>query len=72
MLLLLSALGAFFSLLGNILIIMKKRIGWLAWIIGNILWILFNVFGDFNLPMVIMYAVYFIINLIGFIQWRKK
>lgn len=68
----LSILGAAFSLGGNILIILKKRIGWLAWIFGNIAWIAVNIVGPFNLPMVIMYAVYFIINLVGFIKWKDK
>jgi len=68
----LSILGAAFSLGGNILIILKKRMGWLAWIFGNIAWIAVNVVGPFNLPMVIMYTVYFIINLVGFIKWKDK
>lgn len=66
-----SVLGAAFSLGGNILIILKKRMGWLLWIFGNIAWILVNIFGPFNLAMVIMYVVYFIINLIGFLKWKK-
>lgn len=68
----LSILGTISSLLGNILIIMKKRSGWAVWIIGNICWILYNVFGDFNFPMVLMYAVYFVINISGFIRWGEK
>ncbi len=72
MVMILSILGAAFSLGGNILIILKKRMGWLAWIFGNIAWIAVNVVGPFNLPMVIMYTVYFIINLVGFIKWKDK
>lgn len=72
MVMILSILGAVFSLGGNILIILKKRMGWLAWIFGNIAWIAVNVVGPFNLPMVIMYTVYFIINLVGFIKWKDK
>ena len=66
-----SALGALFSLSGNLLIMLKKRIGWVTWIIGNILWILYNFITEFNLPMVLMYLVYLIINIIGFIAWGK-
>lgn len=72
MVMILSILGAAFSLGGNMLIILKKRMGWLAWIFGNIAWIAVNVVGPFNLPMVIMHAVYFIINLVGFIKWKDK
>jgi nicotinamide riboside transporter PnuC len=72
LILLLSILGTIFSLGGNILIILKKRIGWLAWIIGNILWIAENIIGEFNAPMVVMYIVYFFINLAGFIRWKNN
>lgn len=72
MVLLLSILGAAFSLGGNILIIFKKKSGWLAWIIGNILWIIVNFISIFNLPMVLMYLAYMGINISGFIRWAKK
>ena len=68
----LSILGTIFSLGGNILIILKKRSGWLAWIIGNLLWIGFNFAGTINWPMVLMYLVYIVINITGFIKWSKK
>ena len=41
------------------------------WILGNIFWILYNFITAFNLPMVLMYLVYLIINIIGFIAWGK-
>ncbi|MBR4890304.1 MAG: nicotinamide mononucleotide transporter [Clostridia bacterium] len=72
MVMILSILGAAFSLGGNILIMLKKRMGWLMWILGNIAWIAVNIIGTFNLPMVIMYIVYFIINVAGFIKWKDK
>lgn len=50
----------------------EKRIGWLMWIFGNIAWIAVNIVGPFNLPMVIMYVVYFIINVAGYIKWKDK
>lgn len=68
----LSILGAAFSLGGNILIMLKKRMGWLMWILGNIAWIAVNIVGPFNLPMVIMYVVYFIINVAGYVKWKDK
>ena len=67
-----SILGAIFSLGGNVLIMLKKRSGWLMWIFGNICWILYNFLTNFNLPMVLMYLVYLIINIIGFIKWKDK
>ena len=72
MILIISAAAALCSLGGNLFIMAKKRIGWLIWILGNILWIIENFLSEFNLPMVLMYVAYFIINLAGFIKWRKK
>lgn len=68
----LSVLGTIFSLGGNLLIMFKKRSGWLAWIVGNILWITINFIGTMNWPMVIMYVVYLIINVTAFIKWKEK
>lgn len=70
--LILSILGFIFSIGGNILIMLKKRSGWLAWIVGNFLWIAVNIIGVFNLPMVLMYIVYFIINIGGFLKWKGE
>ena len=70
MILFLSILGMIFSLGGNILIMEKKRVGWLAWIVGNVLWILINFIDALNIPMVIMYVVYLIINIGGYIKWK--
>lgn len=68
----LSIAGSALSLLGNVLLALKKRSGWIVWILGNIAWILYNVFGDMNIPMVIMYAVYFVLNVFAFVNWSKK
>ena len=68
--LILSILGFIFSIGGNILIILKKRSGWLAWIVGNFLWIAVNLISDPNYPMILMYIVYFIINVGGFVKWK--
>lgn len=67
-----SVLGTVFSLGGNLLIMAKKRLGWLVWILGNLCWIGYNWFGEWNTPMVLMYVVYFVINVGGFIEWSKK
>lgn len=72
MVLFLSILGMLFSLGGNLLLIKKKKSGWLTWIIGNLLWIIVNFIGELNIPMVLMYIVYFIINVCGYIEWTKK
>ena len=72
MILVLSILGSVFSLGGNVLIARKQRSGWLVWIAGNITWILVNFLGEMNVPMVLMYVAYFVINITGWQQWRKE
>lgn len=72
MIIFLSALGAILSLGGNILIAKKKKSGWLVWIAGNIVWIIVNIIGTFNLSMVLMYIAYLGINVKGFIDWTKQ
>lgn len=67
-----SVLGMLCSLGGNILIMFKKKSGWLIWILGNILWIVYNFISEFNLPMVLMYLVYIALNVMGFIRWLKQ
>lgn len=68
----LSALGAIFSLGGNIAIAKKRKVGWLIWIAGNIAWIGVNLLGEFNAAMVLMYVAYLGINIKGFIDWNKQ
>jgi hypothetical protein len=68
--LILSILGSVFSLGGNILIAHKKRSGWLWWIAGNGAWIAVNFLGQMNVPMVLMYAAYLIINVTGYRHLR--
>lgn len=72
MVLVLSILAMLSSLGGNILIMFKKKSGWIVWILGNLLWILINFLGTLNVPMVIMYLVYIVINIMGFIEWKRK
>ena len=70
--LILSILGSVLSLGGNILIARKKRIGWATWIVGDAAWILVNIFGTMNVPMLLMYLAYFMTNVSGYAQWSKE
>lgn len=72
MILILSIIGTILSLGGNIFIAKKNRIGFVLWFIGNVVWIAVNIIGTVNIPMVLMYVVYMIINVIGFIKWGKN
>lgn len=59
------------SLGGNILVNYKKRIGFIVWLISNILWIAVNLRGDTNWCQIVMFLVYMCLNIQGFIQWGK-
>ena len=72
MILILSIIGTILSLGGNIFIAKKNRMGWLMWLIGNVVWIAVNFLGNPNIPMVLMYVVYMVINIVGFIKWGKN
>ena len=72
MILILSALAAFFSILGNLLIAFKKRIAFLIWIIGNLLWIWESIVDSLNVPLIVMNATYLFLNLLSYREWRKN
>lgn len=69
MVMLVSVLGMICSLGGNILIMLKKKSGWIVWTVGNILWIVYNFITTINLPMILMYLVYMFINILGYCKW---
>ncbi len=72
MILALSIIALIFSLVGNILVNFKKKLGFIIWTISNVFWIVVNFIGDMNYPQVIMYLVYAGLNVWGFINWRKS
>lgn len=72
MITILSSVALIFSLIGNILVNMKKKYGFIIWSISNIFWIIVNFVGQTNYPQVIMYIVYVALNVQGFILWNRK
>ena len=68
----LSALAAFFSVLGNILIVFKKRIAFAIWAIGNVLWIWESIIDSLNIPLIAMNAIYLVLNSIAIFTWREE
>lgn len=67
----LSVLSLILSLAGNILVNYKKRYGFVVWIASNISWIVVNLVGYTNWPQIIMYIVYAVLNVQGFILWSR-
>ena len=68
----LSVIALAFSLAGNILINVKSRSGYVAWIVSNVLWIAINYLDHMNVPQVIMYVTYTILNIWGLVRWYKE
>ena len=68
----LSLIAMATSLVGNILVNFKKRIGFIIWLVSNVLWILVNLFGELNVPQVAMFIVYAGLNIDGYFRWKNK
>ena len=60
------------SLIGNILVNYKKKVGFIVWCISNIAWIMVNFLSEPNYPQIIMYVVYMGLNINGFWLWYKS
>ena len=67
-----SVLALITSLSGNILVNYKRRIGFIIWSISNVFWIWVNFISTLNVSQVIMYLVYLLLNMQGFIVWGRK
>lgn len=67
-----SAIATICSLYGNYLVIKKNKFGFVIWLISNILWVLINFIGVLNISQVIMFVIYGILNVYGWIKWNGK
>ena len=72
MILTLSIIALILSLIGNILVNYKKKLGFIIWISSNVFWIIVNFVGEMNYPQVIMYLIYAGLNVQGYINWSRK
>ena len=72
MILTLSIIALILSLVGNILVNYKKKLGFIIWISSNVFWIIVNFMGEMNYPQVIMYLIYVCLNVQGYINWSRK
>lgn len=66
-----SAIATICSLYGNYLVIKKNKFGFVIWLISNILWVLINFIGVLNISQVIMFMIYGILNIYGWIKWKQ-
>mgnify|MGYP001321331202 CR=1 FL=1 len=71
MIIFLSWIATILCILGNILVVVKKKNGFLIWFIGTgILLVLAIMRKDWS--QAILFTIYEIINIKGFFEWRKK
>lgn len=66
-----SVIALILSLVGNILINRKNKLGFYIWTLSNIVWIIVNFISIPNYPQIIMYLCYACINIDGIIKWTK-
>ena len=72
MILTLSIIALIFSLVGNILVNFKKKLGFIIWTVSNVFWIVVNFIGDMNYPQAVMYLVYAGLNVQGYVNWSRS
>ena len=60
------------SISGNLFINFRKRIGFIVWIISNVLWIAVNFMQSFNISQVAMFVMYIGLSIHGYATWAKK
>ncbi len=65
----LEIIATVIAILGNIFIIYKNRMGFMIWIISNVLWIIFATLNQ-HYFMSILFFFYLILSIIGFIKWK--
>lgn len=72
MIIFLSVIALILSLMGNVMLNFKNKFGYIVWILSNVLWIAINYLDHLNVPQVIMYLTYTLLNVHGFIRWSRN
>lgn len=68
-----STVSLILSLGGNVLLNFQKKFGYVVWTVGDFSWIAVNLLSErVNIQQIIMYVVYIVLNVCGFVQWSRK
>lgn len=67
----LTYLGVACALLGNIFIIKKKKFGYVVWLVGNVC-VLPTYIIHADIPYIVLFATYAVLNVYGFYTWNKE
>jgi nicotinamide riboside transporter PnuC len=58
------------SIIGNILVIKKRRSGFMVWIISNIVWVAIDCHKEIY-SQAVLFTIFTIIAAYGWIKWKK-
>lgn len=66
-----STIALMLSVAGNVFLNKKKvKIGYSVWIVSNLLWVIVGLTAtDRNIPQILMYVLYTILNIHGIYNW---
>jgi nicotinamide riboside transporter PnuC len=59
------------AIIGNIFIIKMNKIGYMFWVVSNILMAIYNIY-KLQYAQGVLFIFYFIMCIIGWIEWNKK
>lgn len=68
---LLEIVSAAIGITGALLVALKNKTGFLFWVVGNLLWIVYGLITKQYFFMT-QYVVFWAISVFGFINWRKQ
>lgn len=66
-----SIIAAILSLTGNLMVNKKNKIGFIVWILSNVLWVYVAITSK-NYPQAIMFFLYSGLNIQGYMEWRIR
>ena len=61
-----------FATIGTLANNYRKKSGFVFWMIANCIWIYFDLFVVVNIPQMIQFAFFAIMNIHGWKQWSKR
>ena len=67
----LSLLAFCCTITGNLLINNRRRLGFVIWSIGDVLWIIIEFVCGINWFRFMMFFTYIIVNVDGYLKWKK-
>lgn len=69
---LISLVACVLSIAGKICVNHKNRWNFVFFVGGYVMWLVYNFINTPNIPQVIMYVVYTILSMQGWVKWRRE